>query len=668
MKKVLAVVLAICLMATSVPLFAAAEEGKYSPDEVVVLNVSQGTVTIRKSDGMIIDTNELAGSVVIPSVVSGVTVKSIAGYDSEFGGSPFNKSPHITMLNLPGTITEIGYGAIESKNLFYLKINEGTKKIASSSILAPELKELIVPTSVSEIEPNFSSSDKLQIKIDEKNPSFVMDEQGLLYSKDKSTLVAYAGERENNRSVKVPSETKVIGEKAFSFERGSELLQSITFSSGLEVIESSAFAGSHGLKYVSLPTTLERIEDFAFANCRELVSANIPDSTSEVGTYIFADCPSFTNASLPVNMTVIPEGLFSNTSLTSIPNLTILEEIGAEAFRGCKLPSIIFFPESLKKIGRSAFEDVKSLEQPKLPETIELGARAFAGTKLGEIFTITSGMTLSGTAHFAGCKQLKEVTVEEGVTVLPANIFAECDALSILRIPKSVTTVTSMLGDKRVSSAVFKTVVIEGYEGSAAQVYCNDQKVRFASVGKSDFKFTDMNNHWATDAIKWTYYNGFFGGTSPEKFSPNAAMTRAMFAAVLYRTSDDETIYEESGFVDVKDSAYYREAVNWAKANNIINGVSAVQFGPARDIKREEIVTMLYRYAEHIGRNTNQSVDITGFDDFSKVSKYAFAPMKWAVAEGIIEGDNNRLKPGDNASRAEVATMLERFLVEADEQ
>lgn len=169
--------------------------------------------------------------------------------------------------------------------------------------------------------------------------------------------------------------------------------------------------------------------------------------------------------------------------------------------------------------------------------------------------------------------------------------------------------------------------------------------------------FADTVNHWAAKSIGFVVDRGLFSGTSDTNFSPNATMTRGMLVTVLYRLEGSPQGATQS-FDDVKADKYYANAVAWAAQNNIVTGASG-GFLPENNISREQLAVILYRYAAP--EQSDGSLD--KFSDSAAISSYAVDAMGWAVGSGLLSGDNNgKLNPSGNATRAEVATILERFI------
>lgn len=181
-------------------------------------------------------------------------------------------------------------------------------------------------------------------------------------------------------------------------------------------------------------------------------------------------------------------------------------------------------------------------------------------------------------------------------------------------------------------------------------------------VGDNRINAADIEKHWARDAIEWVYANGLFSGTSGATFSPDAPMTRAMLVTVLYRLAG----MPESGrnlFTDIPDGAWYADPVAWAAESGIAAGMGDGLFAPEGKISREQLAVMLYRYAKARGLSVTATGDLSAFRDNSGVSGWAAEAVRWAVGAGIISGRGNGvLDPGGEATRAEVAAIIQRFV------
>lgn len=167
------------------------------------------------------------------------------------------------------------------------------------------------------------------------------------------------------------------------------------------------------------------------------------------------------------------------------------------------------------------------------------------------------------------------------------------------------------------------------------------------------------------DAVLWAAEGGIVTGTDAVHFSPDASCTRTQLVAFLWRASGKPVVNYAMNFNDVDSGTYYAEAVRWAASEKVAEGTTAETFAPDAAVTRAQMVTMLYRFAKAQGMDTTQGgMAIREFDDFDAVPAYALEAMDWDVNAGVLKGDNNRLLPQDNCTRAQIVTMLYRVLGE----
>ncbi len=175
--------------------------------------------------------------------------------------------------------------------------------------------------------------------------------------------------------------------------------------------------------------------------------------------------------------------------------------------------------------------------------------------------------------------------------------------------------------------------------------------------------FTDVKTaDWFYGAVKYAVQKELFNGTSDAAFSPNADMTRAMLVTVLYRLDGKPAVTGTNTFTDVESGQWYTDAVIWANTNKIVEGYGDNVFGTDAPITREQMATILYRYAQFKGYDVDKTTELTKYTDASALSSWATDAMKWANAEGLINGTTDTaLSPNGTATRAQVATILMRF-------
>ena len=176
-----------------------------------------------------------------------------------------------------------------------------------------------------------------------------------------------------------------------------------------------------------------------------------------------------------------------------------------------------------------------------------------------------------------------------------------------------------------------------------------------------DLPFSDVSDSdWFYDPVVWIYNEGLMTGTSATTFEPNTSTTRAMIVAILARL-ENVTSADSAGFTDVADGDWYATAVNWAASEGIVGGFGDGTFQPNAPITREQMASILYRYAEYKGFDVSARTDLSHYSD--QPSVWAEDVLSWAVAEGLLAGvTDDQLQPQGDATRAQVAAILERFL------
>lgn len=232
-------------------------------------------------------------------------------------------------------------------------------------------------------------------------------------------------------------------------------------------------------------------------------------------------------------------------------------------------------------------------------------------------------------------------------------------------VSKAVVTIPAAdLGDGNVlvkvnadgtEEVVKKSIIVDGKIFAVLSENCT------LKVDSSAKSFMDTVSHWAKQNINFAAAHELFEGTSETTFSPEMPMDRAMLATVLYRL---ETAKAEgtNPFSDVPENIWYTDAVIWANAQDIVSGTGN-GFEPTRAITRQEMVVMLYNYAKFLGMDTAGNGKLEGYTDADDVADWAKDAMNWAVGCGLITGRSaETLAPADNATRAEVATVMQRLI------
>jgi hypothetical protein len=172
--------------------------------------------------------------------------------------------------------------------------------------------------------------------------------------------------------------------------------------------------------------------------------------------------------------------------------------------------------------------------------------------------------------------------------------------------------------------------------------------------------FTDVDaSKWYNAAVEYVVSKGIMEGYGNNKFGPNDNLTRAQLAQILYNAAGAPEVTGESPFTDVTAGKWYTKAVTWAYEAGVVEGYGNGKFGPNDKITREQLATMIWRYAGEVKATTDS---LSSFTDAAKVSSYAQDALLWATEKSIVQGDKNVIDPKGNATRAQAATMIMRYL------
>ena len=263
-----------------------------------------------------------------------------------------------------------------------------------------------------------------------------------------------------------------------------------------------------------------------------------------------------------------------------------------------------------------------------------------------------------GTKASAVAKGQKFVTQD----VADAFAKAIADAKDVLEdLNSTQADVDKAVTDLNAAVAAYKAAILTGTKGGSSSSGGRPSSRPTETEQPTNLPFTDVKaDDWFYSSVKKAFDKGLMKGTSESTFAPTAKTTRAMVATILYRLAGEKKTDVENLFNDVAADTWYTDAVAWAAEQGIIKGYNDTTFGPENNVTREQLVVMLYRYAN---ATVKEGRDLSAFHDAADVSEWAVEAMTWAVDKGIILGrGNGQLDPTGLASRAEVCTVLVRFL------
>ena len=417
-------------------------------------------------------------------------------------------------------------------------------------------------------------------------------------------------------------------------------------------IHKDAFYGCYNLTNVTIPNSVTDIGERAFAACFELTEIcvaedNLQYCSDEYGVLFSKDKSKLIQApggilgvyDIPDGVMSIGQEAFNSTKLTSVTIPETVISIGDWAFFGCDELSSVFFLGNAPELGINVFKTFDSMTYEKVNIT---------GLVLYYIANKTGWSTPTWNGY--------PTATWDGVNIPHIHSYQ-----AVVTAPtcteKGFTTHTCKCGDSYIDTYV--DAIGHQYENGVC-VRCGEKDPN----AQKPVEFVDVpKDEWYVGAVDYAVRNGLMGGTSANTFEPESAMTRAMLVTVLWRYEGKPMGYQNTfSDVNAKNGSWYIDAVAWAAANGIVGGVGNNKFDPDGNITREQMATILYRYAKKKGIDTGKRGDLSAFPDGGKVESWAKDAVQWTVAEKIIGGSEGYLLPQGNATRAQVATILMRFI------
>ena len=626
--------LVIALLPQSILSVSAYNEGD------IAYPVEGGNIYFDEGTGTITDCDETVTKAEIPAQIDGVAVTSIGEY-------AFSGCDNLLSMTIPGSVTLINTSAFQSCiNLTNVTIANGVLIIADRAFIGcKSLTNIEIPNSVEIIGecafescwsltnitiPNsvvgigdraFSDGSSLTtINVAEGNTAYC-SENGVLFDKDKTVLIAYpAGKTETEYSIP----------------------ESVTS------ISDSAFDSCSNLTSVAIPNSVTAIGRWTFAYCESLASVSIPESVTSIGFDAFDGTALYNAEEQWTDDVLYIDNWLIEAKKSVTGSYTVLKGtmgIADQAFYNCTGLTDITIPSSVKNIGVGAFLCCTSLTAVTIPSSVtSISYCAFgACTSLIDV-TIPNSVKNIGDYAFEGCTSLQSVYFMGNAPVLGNFVFQIMneETLEGINIPG------------------LTLYYIEGKEGWTSPTWNGYPTATWGATDEQSFSDVSKEE-WYYDAVDYAVQNGLMNGVGDGKFDPEGSMTRAMLVTVLWRY-EGEPAEGENTFADVPDGTWYTDAVAWAASNGIVGGIGNGKFDPDGSITREQMATILFRYAQKKGIDTGKRGELSGFADSGHVSSWAKDAVQWTVAEGIINGSDGKLLPQGNATRAQVSAILMRFI------
>ena len=309
----------------------------------------------------------------------------------------------------------------------------------------------------------------------------------------------------------------------------------------------------------------------------------------------------------------------------------------------------------------SSDPSVATVDQNGVVTAVAPGAATITVTTVDGGFTAICTVTVRPDIPPANPNYRITLEATQGGTVTADPTAAKAGAtVTLTPVPDRGYQVGSVAVTDRFGEAV---AVTENADGTYTFTMPNGQVTVTVTFAEAPLPFPDVaEGDWFYDAVRYAYETGLMDGVGDNLFAPNSETTRAQLVTILYRLEGEPEVSGTSGFTDVEADTWYTDAVAWAAANGIVNGVSETEFAPGKDITREQLATILFRYAEAKGYDVSARADLSAYPGADQIQSYAAESVAWAVAEGLIQGfEDNTLRPAGNATRAQIATILMRF-------
>ena len=544
---------------------------------------------------------------------------------TSIGGSAFYGCTSLTSVTIPDSVTSIGaYAFYGCESLTSVAIPGSVTSIGWSAFYGcASLTSVTIPDSVTSIgNCAFASCTSLTgIWVAEGNSHYANDASGVLFNKDKTTLVQCPG----------------------------------------------AFAA------YTIPNSVTSIGEYAFSHCTSLTSVTIPDSVTSIGSGAFSNCAALTGIWVTEGNSHYSSDasgvLFSKdkTTLVQCPGTlaacTIPDSVTSivgYAFDGCTSLTNVTIPDSVTSIGYDAFSYCKSLTDVYYAGS-EAQWKAISITSNGNDDLLNANIHYNYVSHTHSYKDVvtAPTCTEKGYTT---HTCACGDSY--------VDTYVDALGHAWDNGKVTKepTETETGVKTFTC-TRCSATKTESIPVVSVDVTqmFTDVEKNWAYPGIQYCVTHGIMGGMGDGTFAPTGTTTRAQIVQILYNLEGTPAVSGTTPFTDLTAN-WYKPAILWAYQNNVVAGTSPTTFDPDQPVTREQIAVILTQYMFHVLKmeRTWTPADLSTFPDGAQVSSWAKEAMQDAVALGLINGTKAPdgvvyLDPQGSAARQQVATILMNF-------
>ncbi len=570
-------------------------------------------------------------------------------------------------------------------------IAEGVTSIGSSAFDdCTSLTSVTIPDSVTRIgDGAFASCTSLTgIWVTEGNSHYANDASGVLFNKDKTTLVQCPGAF---AAYAIPNSVTSIGEYAFAY---CTSLTSVTIPDSVTSIDRVAFEGCTSLKSVTIPNSVTSIGAWAFRDCTSLTRVTIPDSVTSIGERAFLGCTSLTSVTIPDSVTSIGGSAFKDcTSLTSVTIPDSVTSIGVGAFASCTSLTGIWVAEGSSHYASDAFgvlfnKDKTTLVQCPgaisgsyaIPDSVTIiGEYAFDGCTSLTSVTIPNSVTSIGEYAFAYCTSLTSVTIPDSVTSIGGWAFYNCTSLTSVTIPNSVTSIYwGAFGDCTSLTDVYFTGTESAWNSIAiggANDALKNANIHYNYVSHTH-SYKDVVTAPTCTAKGYTTHTCACGDSYVDTYTDalghawdNGKVTKEPTETetgvkTFTCTRCNETKTESIPVVSVDVTEMFSDVTkNWAYpgiqycvTHKLMGSTGSDKFAPTMTTTRAQIVQILY--------NLEGEPEVSGTTPFTDLTQdwYQDAVL-WAYQTGVVAGtgDGTTFDPDLPVTREQIAVILMEY-------
>ena len=633
----------------------------------------------------------LNGALVIPNTLDGYPVTKIAN-------SAFSHCSNLTSIGIPSTVTSIGDRAFFFSGLTSINIPVGVTSIGYEAFrYCRDLSSVTVPDTV------------ISIGDDAFSETYWYDNQnkGLVYA--GKVAYKYKGTMPQDTSFTLKNDTVGIADYAFWECDG---LKTISLPNTLVNIGNGAFKSCYSLTGITIPGNVKSIGDYAFSSCRSLTDVTIPNNVISMGLSAFSSCTGLTEVIIGSGITKIGNSAFYGCSeLKTVHMSNSVTCIEENAFKYCpKIKELYYYgpPKQWNRISIGSYNtnltaakryyicDMVGHKYDNACDAVcnvcdevrTVGPHVYTNSCdttcniCGGIRTITHTYDNSCDTTCNVCGATRSIThTYDNACDTTCNVCGNVRSVGPHVYDNACDTTCNVCGATRSITHSYKTVwsknnsqhwhecsVCGNKKDVAAHVYdgMNDATCNICGYVRSvEYKkFPDVpSNAWYYDAVNFCTSKGYISGYGTGYFGPDDNIQRQDFVLILSRIDGvDLSKYEgRSKFSDIPSGQYYTAAVNWASENGIVSGYTNGKFGLGDSITREQLVLILFRYAERkYGTQSYGSAKARRMYDYYNVSDWARAAIEWAIDTGVISGMDGgiRIAPTVSAGRSQIAQIL----------